>query len=49
MQMKTMMQSQEDERGLDIKELNPTTQVVKKNSGSSLKMKMVNDTIVLQT
>jgi hypothetical protein len=30
MQMKTMMQSQEDERGLDIKELNPTTQVVKK-------------------
>jgi hypothetical protein len=31
MQMTMMMKSQEDERGLDIKELNPTTQVVKKN------------------
>ncbi len=47
--MKTRMQSQKDERGLDIKELNPTTQVVKRKFSSSLKMKMVNDTIVLQT
>jgi hypothetical protein len=43
------MKSQEDERGLDIKELNPTTQVVKKNLVEVWKMKMVDDTTVLQT
>ncbi len=49
MQMTMMMKSQEDERGLDIKELNPTTQVVKKNLVEVWKMKMVDDTTVLQT